>query len=322
MAHVRVHLDTDFGGDPDDACALAMLLGWPGVELVGITTTIDHDARRAAYVRHVLDLAGRSHTDIPVAVGAGVSLTTQQVADPFTDERYWPVDLPLPASPPRPGAALDLLAANIAQGAHVIGIGPLTNLALLEIARPGALRQVSLTIMGGWVAPPAAGLPQWGPEMDFNVQWDTHAARIVTSATTAADVTLIPIAAALHAPLRLADLPRLRASGPLGALLAQQSAAYAADAGMAALGVAHAALPDDLCNIHWDPLACAVALGWPGATVETLPLTPVMVDDVLRFHVQPDRADRAARSVRVVTAADDAAFTEVWLAAVAAAQWE
>jgi hypothetical protein len=29
---VRIHLDTDLGGDPDDASALAMLLGWDGVE--------------------------------------------------------------------------------------------------------------------------------------------------------------------------------------------------------------------------------------------------------------------------------------------------
>ena len=28
---VRVHLDTDLGGDTDDACALVMLLGWAGV---------------------------------------------------------------------------------------------------------------------------------------------------------------------------------------------------------------------------------------------------------------------------------------------------
>ena len=46
----RVHLDTDLGGDPDDGCALAMLLGWPGVEVVGITTTADSDGRRAGYV--------------------------------------------------------------------------------------------------------------------------------------------------------------------------------------------------------------------------------------------------------------------------------
>ncbi|HLH67668.1 MAG TPA: hypothetical protein VKY90_01210 [Candidatus Dormibacteraeota bacterium] len=35
---VRVHLDTDVGGDPDDACALAAVLGWPGATLLGITT--------------------------------------------------------------------------------------------------------------------------------------------------------------------------------------------------------------------------------------------------------------------------------------------
>jgi hypothetical protein len=29
-----MHLDTDLGSDTDDACALAMLLGRPGVEIV------------------------------------------------------------------------------------------------------------------------------------------------------------------------------------------------------------------------------------------------------------------------------------------------
>jgi hypothetical protein len=48
---VRIHLDTDLGGDTDDACALAMLLGWPGVELVGIATTADP----GRYEAHPLD---------------------------------------------------------------------------------------------------------------------------------------------------------------------------------------------------------------------------------------------------------------------------
>jgi hypothetical protein len=46
---VRIHLDTDLGGDTDDACALAMLLGWPGVELVGITTTADPGGMRRTH---------------------------------------------------------------------------------------------------------------------------------------------------------------------------------------------------------------------------------------------------------------------------------
>ena len=44
----RIHIDTDFAGDPDDCCALVMALGWPGAEVVGITTVADPDGRRAA----------------------------------------------------------------------------------------------------------------------------------------------------------------------------------------------------------------------------------------------------------------------------------
>lgn len=40
---VQLHLDTDLGGYTDDACALAMILGWPDAELLGVTTNIDID---------------------------------------------------------------------------------------------------------------------------------------------------------------------------------------------------------------------------------------------------------------------------------------
>lgn len=57
---MKIHLDTDLAGDPDDVCALAMLLTWPGVEITGITTVAESDGRRAGYVEYVLQLAGRS----------------------------------------------------------------------------------------------------------------------------------------------------------------------------------------------------------------------------------------------------------------------
>ena len=134
---VRVHLDTDLGGDPDDACALAMLLGWPGVDLVGVTTTIDPGGRRAGCVAELLEISGRS--DIPVVAGAEASLTTLRRAWRVSDgdERYWP--RPVRARPSPPGAALDLLARDIEQGATVVAIGPYTNLAFLEVTRLGAL---------------------------------------------------------------------------------------------------------------------------------------------------------------------------------------
>ena len=307
---MKIHLDTDFGGDPDDACALAMLLGWPGVEITGISTSLDRDGLRAAYVVHLLSLAGR--TDIPVAAGAAASLTTLATAAPVSgDERHWP--LAIEGRPSPPGAVLDLLAASLSAGAVLVLIGPYTNLAMLEVARPDTLARSTVVVMGGWVHPPAPGLPAWGPELDINVLFDTRAAEIVFA--SAGDLTLATLPAALGATLRSADLPRLRASGPIGASLAKQSEAHALDAGMAGLGRAHPGLPDDLVNVHWDPVACAVALGWPGAVVDRMSLSPESRDGVLRF-VPDDRG----RTVRVLTGVDGEAFGAMWIAAVEAAQ--
>lgn len=297
------------GGDPDDACALAMLLGWPNVELVGITTTIDPGGRRAGCVAHCLELAGRD--DIPVAAGSEVSLTTQRSADPYpADDRYWPSNLV-----PRPSSidgALDLLQKSIAGRATIVGIGPFTNLALLDQARPGCLDEVPVVVMGGWIQPPAKGLPTWGPDMDFNVQWDTRAAATLAAR---AKLTLVTLPATLKAHLRRADLPRLRASGPLGELLARQSEAHAVDAGLADLGPKHAGLPDDFLNFHYDPVACAVAAGWPGAVVEEILVKTLMDGQILRFEARED-----GRPARVVTDLDGAGFTDTWLSAIEAAQ--
>jgi inosine-uridine nucleoside N-ribohydrolase len=308
---VRVHLDTDLGGDPDDACALAMLLGWPGIELVGVTTTIDPGGRRAGCVAELLEIAGRS--DIPVVAGAEASLTTLRSAWPVRDgdERYWP--RPVQARPSGPGAALDLLGSHIEQGATLVAIGPYTNLALLEVARPGSLGGVPIAVMGGWLGPPQPGLPAWGPEMDFNVQCDTRAVELV--AGSGASLTLATLPVTLKAHLRARDLARLRASGPLGQLLARQTEAHAAEHKMAGLGRAHPALPDDLLNFHYDPVACAVAVGWAGGVVDEMRLRPVLDDAVLRFEPAEDGS-----LTRVVVDIDPADFTETWLTAIETAQ--
>jgi hypothetical protein len=83
---VRLHLDTDFAGDTDDAAALAMLLGWPGAEVVGVTTTADPGGWRAGYVHRLLELAGRE--DIPVASGASTSLDGRAMGDLPDHGRY------------------------------------------------------------------------------------------------------------------------------------------------------------------------------------------------------------------------------------------
>jgi inosine-uridine nucleoside N-ribohydrolase len=304
---VRIHLDTDLGGDTDDACALAMLLGWAGVEITGITTVADPGGRRAAYVAHLLHVAGRD--DIAIAAGAEVSSTTLGRADLVIEERHWPTSIAPRPSPA--GAALDLLERSLDAEATLVAIGPYTNLALLEIARSGSLNRQPVIVMGGWIQPANPDLPQWGPDMDFNVQWDTRAAEVVAAT---AQLTMVTLPATLKAHLSRADLPRLRAAGPLGQLLARQGEAYGQANQMEKLGREHSGLPDDLLNFHYDPVACAVALGWSGALVEDMRLQPVRTNDVLSFHPNP-----SGRPIKVVLDVDGAAFRETWLSAVEAA---
>ena len=300
-----LHLDTDFAGDTDDACALAMVLGCPDTELVGITTTADPEGLRAGSLAHFLRLAGRA--DIPVAAGAAVSLTTGRTMGGLPDhERYWRE--PVAPQPSPPGSALDLLARSIELNATVVAIGPYTNLALLEQTRPGSLDQVPMVVMGGWVRPPDEGLPHWGPEADWNVQCDTGAALVVAHLDR---LTMVPLHATFGAHLRARDLPRLAASGPMGELLAHQARAYGEDNEMDELARAHTALPDDLLNFHHDPVACAVALGWSGAVIEEVRIEPVFRGEVLQFQAV------CAGPTRLVVAVDGNAFTGTWLSAVA-----
>src|SRR4051794_41314822 len=110
-----------------------MLLGLPDVELTGITTTIDPGGRRAGCTEALLRLLGRE--DVPVTAGAAMSMTRRELAEP--DEHLFPMAIePRPASA---GAALDVLEQAIAEGVRIAAIGPLTNLAALELLRPGTL---------------------------------------------------------------------------------------------------------------------------------------------------------------------------------------
>jgi inosine-uridine nucleoside N-ribohydrolase len=185
-----------------------------------------------------------------------------------------------------------------------VALGAFTNLALLEVLEPGCLRGVPIFATAGWLGSPGAGFPQWGPDVDFNVRCDPRAAQLVWDAEPA--LTLVAPTASIKAHLRAADLPRLKASGPLGELLARQGQAVAEQFGNMALGQAHAALPDDLLNFHWDSVTAAVAVGWPGCTLTEQRLT----FDAEQPGFVPATSGRA---VRVVTDIDAPGFRELWL---------
>jgi purine nucleosidase len=304
----RIHLDTDIGGDTDDLCALAMLLGWPDVELVGVTTCSDSAGLRAGLARYALRLAGQE--GVPVVAGADGSLGGYRVIPGFSDpDRYWPE--PVDPEPSPPGAALDLLERSVEMGATIVGIGPWTNLALLEAARPGLLASTRLVVMGGYVRSAGPGLPAWTAEMDYNVQQDTLAARIVWERC---DPLVVQFSVCLEVRLREAHLPQLREGGALGRLIARQGELYGADSNMRRLGGEHPRLPDDLLNFQYDPLACAVAAGWEGARIEELRLSAQFKGGVLGFPESP-----SGKPTRVVAGVDGPRLEREWVAAVGSA---
>ena len=306
---MKLHLDTDLGGDIDDLCALAMLCKWPGVDLTAVTTNQDNGGRRAGYVRYALNLAGKS--EIPVAAGADASSDHYRFYSELPDEkRYWPE--PISPVPGPIDAALDLLQRSIEEGAIIAGIGAYTNLALLEKGNPGALEKANLCLMGGYIFPVPDGFPQLDYTMDWNMQIDAQSALLVLER---ANPLLVPMTITMQTWLRRADLPALRHAGPVEQLIAKQAEAWAEDHRMETrFGETCAGLPKDTINFQHDPLACAIALGWKdGIEIEEIPVTSEIRDSWLH-----QRADPAGKPARVITRVDGSKFADFWLRLVTA----
>jgi inosine-uridine nucleoside N-ribohydrolase len=300
---VKLHLDTDIGGDIDDLAALAMLLKWPGVELIGVTTVADDGGRRAGYANYVLGLAGRS--DVPVAAGADVSGGFYRDTPGYPNEAaFWPE--PVTPAPGPLNAALELLRRSIELGAVIVGAGPCTNLALLDRRYPGVLRDATMCLVGGYVEPPRPSRSRWGNAFDYNFQQDVASAlRVLTHARP----TLVPLHVTVETTLTNAQLPTLAAGDALSALLARHAAAYDAAGEFEMLDRERCTdLPANFINHLYDPLACAVALGWPGATVEDVSLAVEMERGWLR-----ERIADAGNSTPVVMRVDGPAFDALWL---------
>jgi inosine-uridine nucleoside N-ribohydrolase len=300
----QLHIDTDLGGDIDDLCALAMVLAWPDVELVGVTTVAEHGGKRAGYVRYALALAGRH--DVPIAAGADASLGCYRSWPELPEEsNYWPE--PIEPVPGKLNDALDLLEKNIEAGAIIVGIGPFTNLALLERRTPGILERANLVLMGGFVFPPREGYPTVTNEADYNIQVDVESARLVLERSFP---TLVQLSVTVETFIGRADLAQIAKAGPLGELIAAQAKAFAKDENTPPhKKMLWPALPADTINFQHDALACAIALDWyKGVQMDELPLRFEIEDGYLREIVDP-----AGRVTTVVTRADGDAFSNYWV---------
>lgn len=172
----KVLLDTDIGGDIDDAICLAYLLKEPRCQLLGITTVCGQSEKRAAVADALCRCAGE---DIPIVAGLSTPLSPVPVY-PTPDGA---------AALPRwthrdyeKGDAPAFLYQQIREHPHqvvLLGIGNMTNIASLFQAHPDAPGLLQgLWVMNGYFG--REPLPD--PTYNWNAWADPLASRIVFGA--------------------------------------------------------------------------------------------------------------------------------------------
>jgi inosine-uridine nucleoside N-ribohydrolase len=171
---IKVLLDTDIGGDIDDAVCLAYLLANPDCDLLGITTVSGQPVERARLASAICTVADR---DIPIFPGTELPLSGEQrqpVAQQASVLPRWSHQADFPQD-----QAIDFLSRTIhSHPGEVIllTIGPLTNAARLFQADPVIPRLLKgLVIMGGVFFDDAAD----AQNEEWNLFCDPKAAEIV-----------------------------------------------------------------------------------------------------------------------------------------------
>lgn len=172
----KILLDTDIGGDIDDAVCLAYLLREPRCELIGITTVCGESQKRAAVASAICKAAGR---DIPIAAGMDRPLRPSPVyptpdgAQALSD---WPHNTYAQSN--APAFLYQAIRANPGE-VVLLGIGNMTNIAALLTAYPDAASLLKgLYVMNGYFG--AQALPEaW---YNWNSWADPLASQIVFAA--------------------------------------------------------------------------------------------------------------------------------------------
>jgi pyrimidine-specific ribonucleoside hydrolase len=238
LAASPVILDTDIGGDPDDAFAVAVAaLAVPQLALV--VTSDEIAGQRARFARHLLDLLGRP--EVPVVAGQDLGNTRYFcVPDLVPDE--------VPDQPDDVMAAVDAVCGQTQGPVRWVGTGPASNLATVLTTRAHLAQRLRITQMGGALAyrdPTRA---------EHNFRLDPEAA-----------ATLLRLA---HRPaLVLSDTTFTTAIE-----ITQDSPIYhalAADDAPPWAGLLRAHLDNWAARFHpgtmqHDALTLSAALGWPG----------------------------------------------------------
>lgn len=222
---IPVILDTDIGTDVDDCLAIAVLLGSPEIDLIGITTVYGDVGLRARMTRKLLRLGNRN--DVPVHEGIAAPLMRNHPV-------YWPghegQGLLEEGDEERfgrgpDGHAVDYLIERVMARpgeVHLLAIGPLTNVAAAMIRQPELAHNLAhLTIMGGFIAPWTGGRRA----AEHNIHCDPEAARAVFA--SGVPISLVPLDVTLKTVITQEGVTEIRqVDTPFHRAVADQVALY------------------------------------------------------------------------------------------------
>jgi inosine-uridine nucleoside N-ribohydrolase len=204
--HKRVWIDTDPAcgskpkADVDDCLALVQAFAQPDWEIAGVSTVFGN-----ADIEIVTKIA----RTLLAKLGASAPLRGAVSAEDFS------------ATPARDGLVRALEAGPL----EIVALGPLTNIASLLRARPdlaGNIRRI--VVVAGKSRPGEMFHPgdnHWVHFRDFNICLGETAAETVIKSPI--PLVLMPFNTAKRISVTAADMAQVKASGPLGAWLAERS---------------------------------------------------------------------------------------------------
>ena len=215
----KIWLDTDIGSDIDDALALAFLLNRPDCDLLGISTVTEIEAQRAQLASVLCRIADKN---VPIFPGTRDSLIVQ------APQQSVPQAVALPNYPHQSEFPAPAFAAIAAMRAAIhanpgevtlLGIGPMTNIALLfaiDPQIPGLLKQ--LVLMCGHFMPP-------GDDCEWNALNDPHATAMVYAAPVAKHVS-IGIDVTQHVTMKRDEFEEKLRQSKYGAAIIEMAGAW------------------------------------------------------------------------------------------------
>jgi len=225
MSPTPVILDVDPGHD--DAVAIMLACGAPGLDLLAVTTVagnvpLEKTTRNAL---RILSLIG--HTDVPVAAGASSPLrrALHTAEDIHGESGLDGPEIADPSFEPDERSATELIADTLQEAPEpvtLIPTGPLTNVATFLREHPELKSRIArISLMGGSI-----GLGNTTPAAEFNVYVDPEAAREVFE--SGLPIIMSGLDVTHQADAGSAEREALRSLGRVGGVVAELMEFFAA----------------------------------------------------------------------------------------------